>query len=60
MCLSWLGRHEHLVDIKHCIPPPCHAAYSMYMILSIFCDAAGAAIAHVLNLPVAPHFENPC
>lgn len=36
------------------------AAYSMYMILSIFSDAAGATVSYVLNLPIAPHFSNPC
>ncbi|PRW45129.1 Acyl- sterol acyl transferase [Chlorella sorokiniana] len=44
------------------LPPIPHLmvqTYSMYMILSIFCDAAGAAVSHVLNLPISPHFTNP-
>lgn len=41
-------------------PTPTPAAYSMYMILSIFSDVAAAVVSYTLNLPVAPHFTNPC
>lgn len=58
------GRSNRLLPPAITIEPTRHlsalAAYSMYMILSIFCDAAGAVISFVFHLPVAPHFGNPC
>ena len=57
---AWPLPHTLLPASQVRCTDPLPAAYSMYMILSIFSDAAGATVSYVLNLPIAPHFSNPC